>query len=222
MQGVLTDNQRKIAEGYLNDAYKQFRNSMLVTVWDGLERLANEREAAVMAQLIDTLRYLYGSTEQAKVRAWDFLKNDDRVKGIIGESAKVTMTAKKWSLVDLRNQAQEIINEIIFNAFTKTTNENILADFEVVNSLLIDRLNELLDQTVLEYIDEYKDDALQILKDYIYNLILKEMLNIDNANAALEPQPRKAKNWTDIMAVKINSRCSHRRHQTRCENTHGH
>ena len=70
--------------------------------------------------------------------------------------------------------------------------------------MLIDRLNELLDQTVLEYIDEYKDDALQILKDYIYNLILKEMLNIDNANAALEPQPRKAKNWTDIMAVKIN------------------
>lgn len=205
MQGVLTDNQRKIAEGYLNDAYKQFRNSMLVTVWDGLERLANEREAAVMAQLIDTLRYLYGSTEQAKVRAWDFLKNDDRVKGIIGESAKVTITAKKWSLVDLRNQAQEIINEIIFNAFTKTTNEEyFLADFEVVNSLLIDRLNELLDQTVLEYIDEYKDDALQILKDYIYNLILKEMLNIDNANAALEPQPRKAKNWTDIMAVKIN------------------
>ncbi|MDD4316709.1 MAG: hypothetical protein PHC84_06085, partial [Clostridia bacterium] len=174
------------------------------STWENLERTARANEAAVMAELIENLRQLYGSIEQAKIRGWDFLRRDDRIKGIVGETAAVNVTAKSWDYAEIRNLANEIIDEITFNAFTKTSNDDTFkVSFEVLNTLLIERLNEALDATILAYYDEYRDDALNLLKQMLLDIALEEMDAINQANSAIVgDDTRDEQNWNDLYAIR--------------------
>ncbi len=209
MEGIWQGQQRQIALNNLDQAYNLYRDFMLVSTWETLERTVRIDEAAIMAELIESLRQLYGSVEQAKIRGWDFLRNDDRIRGIIGESAEVKVTAKSWNFESIRNMIGEIIDEITFNAFTKSSNEDTFkVNFEVLNTLLIERLDQTLDSTILEYYDAYRDDALDLLKQMLMDMALEETAAIDQANGGLAGNARKEKNWDDLYAKRAHEAAS--------------
>lgn len=202
MNGVLTTQQRNIARNYLDEAYLAYRNSMLITTWDSLERVARQSEAVVMAEIINTLSGIYGSIEQAKIRAWNILRFDDRVKGVNGEGAKVKITAKSWNFIDLVKEIDDeltVIKEIIFNAFTKSTQETSYeAIFEIINNILADRLDQILENLVYQYYDDYKADALEILKGILRDQVLEELDNINSSNPSLNGRDK----WLLLISIR--------------------
>lgn len=209
MTGIWQGQQKQTALGYLDQAYKVYRDFMLVSTWETLESVARTNEAAVMAEIIERLRQLYGSVEQAKIRGWDFLRSDDRTKGIIGETAQVNITAKSWDYKEIRNMVDEIISEITFNAFTKTSNEDTFkVTFDILNTLLIERLNETLDATILEYYDDYRDVALDLFRQMLMDSALEELDAVDQANSGLSGNARKEKNWEDLYAIRVHEATS--------------
>ncbi len=203
MAGIWQAQQKQTALSYLDQAYNVYRDFMLVSTWETLESVATFKEAVVMSEIVERLRQLYGSIEQAKIRGWDFLRNDDRTKGIIGETAQVNITAKSWDFNEIRNMIDEIISEITFNAFTKTSNDNTFkVTFEVLNTLLIERLNEALNDTILAYYDDYRDDALDLFKQMLMDIALEEVNAVDQANDGLNGNARKEQNWDDLFDIR--------------------
>lgn len=199
MTGIWQGQQQQIALGYLTAAYDNFREDMLVSIWERLTSMVSEREYEVMNSLIDTLSDLYGSIEKAKARAWDFLINDDRVKNITGEKAKVQITAKKWDFIELMDMAEEVIKIITFNPFTKKANtDSFIANFEVLNTLLIDELGQALEETKEQYIESFRDEALNLLKTMLMQRAIEEVSRIDQNNQTLPIEERAFTNWNDL------------------------
>lgn len=193
----LDTSQKNLALNNLDQAYLTYRNSMLIQAWDRLEKVVRKHEAVVMNEIINNLRNIYGGIEQAKIRAWNVLRYDDRIKYVIGESSSVNITAELWQFIDLIKD-NEVIDEIIFNAFTRTTHETTYeALFEVFNSVISQQASDILQHLIYAYYDDFKHIALEELKQILVDALLIEFKEIE------ENTTSDKESWLSLHAKRI-------------------
>ena len=204
MEEIWDGNQKELALSYLNNAYNKYRDAMLIQTWEDLEYIVRICEAEEMDEVIDRLRDIYGSTEEAKIKAWDYFKNKDKIKSIWGQSANINIIADEWTFVDIRNIADEVISEITFNGFTENTNDfSYIVNFESLNTLLLQKLEEKFDETKIEMYANYGDTVLDVLKNSLLATARKELISIDDSNYSYSGSERKIEDWNDIYNEKM-------------------
>lgn len=187
---VTESAHKTILDRYLTEEYAAYNRDMLISTWDAVYLKVNSREKGVMDSVLNALTPSHGSAANAKLIAWDVVLVMDKAADVWGQSASANISADRWSFEQiyrvLENDLRQIVSEVDYNKYSLSSRDSYYeVDFSVLDTILLERLNEVYySQQQLSYA-EYKALALDELRTYLADEALVRISDIEAANPAL-------------------------------------